>query len=269
MGTRRPCGDFGAPRPGAGMSPPLLRVKGLTKRFGALTVSDRISLTMRSGRLHALIGPNGAGKTSLINQISGLIAPDLGRIWLAGDDVTRLGLVARARRGLVRSFQIASLFPQLSALENVALAAQARSGANYRFFARASRAEDLNEAAFGALRRVGLEPRARRLVGALSHGERRLLEIAIAIACAPRLLLLDEPFAGLGREEADQALSLLKELKREMTILLVEHDMEAVFALADDISVLVGGRLLASGPPDEIRASPEVRAAYLGQEEAA
>ncbi len=169
----------------------------------------------------------------------------------------------------MRSFQIASLFPEYTALDNVALAVQARAGSSFRFFGRAAKAADLNESAMLALRRVGLAARAGRLAGALAHGERRLLEIAIAIACRPRLLLLDEPFAGLGREESLQALSLLQELKREFTILLVEHDMDAVFALADDISVLVGGRLLASGPPELIRESAAVRAAYLGEEEAA
>jgi branched-chain amino acid transport system ATP-binding protein len=251
------------------VSAPLLLVENLTKRFGAVTVSDGVSLELASGRLRALIGPNGAGKTSLINQISGALAPDLGRILFAGEDVTRLDMAERARRGLVRSFQIASLFPDYTALDNVALAVQARSGGSFRFFARAARAADLNEEAMRALRRVGLEGRASRVAGALSHGERRLLEIAVAIACRPRLLLLDEPFAGLGAEESQQALSLLHELKREFTILLVEHDMDAVFSLADDISVLVGGRLLASGPPEMIRESAEVRAAYLGEEEAA
>jgi branched-chain amino acid transport system ATP-binding protein len=251
------------------VSAPLLLVEDLTKRFGAVTVSDGVSLELESGRLRALIGPNGAGKTSLINQISGALAPDSGRILFAGEDVTRLDLAQRAERGLVRSFQIASLFPEYTALDNVALAVQARAGSSFRFFGRAAKAADLNERAMLALRRVGLGARASRMAGALAHGERRLLEIAIAIACQPRLLLLDEPFAGLGREESLQALSLLQQLKREFTILLVEHDMDAVFALADDISVLVGGRLLASGPPELIRESAAVRAAYLGEEEAA
>ena len=248
---------------------PILRLEGLSKRFGALTVSHDISLALAPGRLHALIGPNGAGKTSLINQISGSLAPDAGRILFAGEDVTTLGLAQRARRGLVRSFQIASLFDEFSALDNVALAAQARAGSSFRFFARAAGAADLNATARATLDRVGLGRRAGRRAGELSHGEKRLLEIAVALACRPRLLLLDEPFAGLGVEESAEALALLQTLKREVTILLVEHDMEAVFALADDVSVLVGGRLIASGAPEAIRQSSAVREAYLGQEEAA
>jgi branched-chain amino acid transport system ATP-binding protein len=246
----------------------LLRVEGLTKRFGALTISDGISLNLAAGRLHALIGPNGAGKTSLIDQISGALAPDAGRIEFAGEDVTALGLAQRARRGLVRSFQIAALFPEYSALDNVALAVQARAGSSFRFFGRAANETALNRSALRALERVGLHRSAGRRASALSHGEKRLLEIAVAIARRPRLLLLDEPFAGLGRQESDEVLSLLRTLKREFTLLLVEHDMDAVFALADDVSVLVGGRLLASGPPQQVRASAEVRAAYLGEEAA-
>ena len=251
------------------MSAALLRLERVTKRFGALAVSQDISLELARGRLHALIGPNGAGKTSLINQISGALASDAGRIVFDGEDVTRLDLSRRARRGLVRSFQVASLFPEYSALDNVALAAQARAGSSFRFFGRASKAADLNATARAALGRVGLANRAERPAGELSHGEKRLLEIAMALACAPRLLLLDEPFAGLGAEESREALALLRTLKSEVTILLVEHDMEAVFALADDVSVLVGGRLLASGAPEAIRNSPAVREAYLGEEEAA
>ncbi len=247
----------------------ILRLEGLSKRFGALAVSQDICLELAPGRLHALIGPNGAGKTSLINQISGALAPDAGRIFFEDEDVTRLGLAQRARRGLVRSFQVASLFDGFSALDNVALAAQARAGSSFRFFARAGKAADLNAKARVALDRVGLGERVGRRAGELSHGERRLLEIAVALACQPRLLLLDEPFAGLGVEESAEALALLQTLKTEVTMLLVEHDMEAVFALADDVSVLVGGRLIASGAPEAIRQSPAVREAYLGEEEAA
>jgi branched-chain amino acid transport system ATP-binding protein len=248
---------------------PLLSLDKVTKRFGALVVSDAVSLAVAPGRLHALIGPNGAGKTSLINQISGSLFPDSGRIHFAGEDVTRLDLPVRARRGLLRSFQIASILPDFTAVGNVALAVQARSGSSYRLFRNAARETSLNDAAMAALTRVGLQARAGRIAGALAHGEKRLLEIAMAVASAPKLLLLDEPFAGLGREESGAAVELLLQLKQQFTILLVEHDMDAVFALADDISVLVGGRILATGEPEAIRASAAVRTAYLGEQEAA
>jgi branched-chain amino acid transport system ATP-binding protein len=251
------------------MSTALLAVDGLTKRFGALIVNDAITLDVREDELHALIGPNGAGKTTLINQLSGALACDSGRVVFAGEDVTRVDLPGRVQRGLARSFQITSILPRYSARENVALAAQARAGSSYRFFGRVAREKALNVEANAALARVGLEARASTLAGALSHGERRRLEIAVALACAPRLLLLDEPFAGLGPEESDASIALLRKLKSEFAIVLVEHDMDAVFSLADRVSVLVNGRILATGAPDAIRANAAVRAAYLGDEEAA
>jgi branched-chain amino acid transport system ATP-binding protein len=244
-----------------------LSVNRLSKRFGALSVNDEISLDVRTGELHALIGPNGAGKTTLINLLSGAIACDGGRIVFDGEDVTRLDLPERARRGLARSFQITSLLPRYTALANVALAVQARSGSSYRFFGRVAGERALNAAAQAALARVGLGGRGSVRAGVLSHGEQRLLEIAVALASAPKLLLLDEPFAGLGQEESKACIDLIRELKSELTIVLVEHDMGAVFSLADSVSVLVAGRILATGSPAEIRAHAEVRAAYLGEEE--
>jgi branched-chain amino acid transport system ATP-binding protein len=247
---------------------PLLAVEGLTKRFGSLVVSDAISLDFAQGELHALIGPNGAGKTTFIHQLSGLIASDAGRIRFDGEDVTRLDMASRAHKGLVRSFQITSVLPAFSALENVALAAQARAGSSFRFLAPAAGEEALNAAAVAALRRVGLERRAHVCAGSLSHGEKRLLEIAIALASAPKLLLLDEPLAGLGQDESQASIRLLAELKAELTIILVEHDMDAVFALADRVSVLTYGRVIATGSPADTQANAAVREAYLGEEAA-
>ena len=248
------------------MASPLLAVEGLRKSFGSLVVSDGISLKFARGELHALIGPNGAGKTTLIHQLSGLLQSDAGRIRFDGEDVTRLDMASRARKGLVRSFQITSVLPAFSALENVALAAQARAGSSFRFLAPAAGDEGLNATARAALRRVGLERRAHMRAGSLSHGEKRLLEIAIALATRPKLLLLDEPLAGLGQDESQASIRLLGELKKELAIVLVEHDMEAVFALADRVSVLLYGRVIATGSPAAIRANEAVRAAYLGEE---
>jgi branched-chain amino acid transport system ATP-binding protein len=249
------------------MTAPLLVVEGLCKRFGALLANDEITFEAQPRELHALIGPNGAGKTTLINQLSGAVPSDGGRIVFEGEDITPLDMTERSRRGLARSFQTASLLPEYTALANVALAAQARSGSSFRFFGRVAGENALNAAAGAALARVGLEGRASFRAGVLSHGEQRLLEIAVALACAPKLLLLDEPFAGLGPEESKACIELIRELKREITILLVEHDMDAVFSLADRVSVLVDGRILATGSPSEIRADERVRAAYLGDEE--
>ncbi len=248
------------------MASPLLAVEGLRKSFGSLVVSDGISLKFARGQLHALIGPNGAGKTTLIHQLSGLMQSDAGRIRFDGEDVTRLDMASRARKGLVRSFQITSVLPAFSALENVALAAQARAGSSFRFLAPAAADEGLNAVARAALRRVGLERRAHMRAGSLSHGEKRLLEIAVALAARPKLLLLDEPLAGLGQDESQASIRLLSEIKKELTIVLVEHDMEAVFALADRVSVLLYGRVIATGSPAAIRANQAVRAAYLGEE---
>jgi branched-chain amino acid transport system ATP-binding protein len=245
---------------------PVLRIEGLTKNFGGLRVTDDLTLDVRPGELHAVIGPNGAGKTTLINQISGLLSPDSGRITFGGEDVTRMPVHARAERGLARSFQITSILPRFSVLENVALAVQARSGTSYRFFGRASDEEALNAPARDALAQVGLEGRADIPAGELSHGEKRALELAIALAMEPKLLLLDEPMAGTGRDETERLVQALRGLKGRFPMVLVEHDMEAVFALADRISVLIYGRILASGTPDEVRNDPQVVTAYLGEE---
>jgi branched-chain amino acid transport system ATP-binding protein len=239
----------------------------VSKRFGALLVNDGVSFDIRPGELHALIGPNGAGKTTLINLLSGASASDAGRIVFMGEDVTRLDLPERARRGLARSFQITSLLPHYTARDNVALAAQARSGSSFRFFGQVARETALNAAADAALARAGLAARAATRAGALSHGEQRRLEIAVALASAPKLLLLDEPFAGLGPEESREAVALIRDLKAEFAMLLVEHDMDAVFSLADRVTVLAAGRVIATGAPAGIRADARVRAAYLGDEE--
>jgi branched-chain amino acid transport system ATP-binding protein len=245
---------------------PVLRLQHVRKSFGGLVVTDDLSLDVGAGELHAIIGPNGAGKTTLINQISGLLAPDAGRIMFAGRDVTALPAHARAAAGLARSFQITSILPAFTALENVALAVQARAGSSLRLFGRVAEEAALNEPALAALGEVGLAPRAHVPAGHLSHGEKRALELAIALAMAPKLLLLDEPMAGTGREETGRLVGLLRDLKGRFPMVLVEHDMTAVFALADRISVLIYGRVLATGTPEEVRADPKVATAYLGDE---
>ena len=246
----------------------LLQIEGLSKRFGGVVASDDIVLGVNAGELHAVIGPNGAGKTTLIGQLSGEIAPNSGRIFFDGHDITALPVHARNRLGLARSFQITSLFRDFTALENVALAVQAHAGHSFRFWRDARTQAELREPAHSALARVGLGSRSGAIVASLSHGEQRQLELAMALAAKPRLLLLDEPMAGLGAEESVRMVETLRELKRELTILLIEHDMEAVFALADRITVLVYGRVIASGAPADIRANPEVRQAYLGEQDA-
>jgi branched-chain amino acid transport system ATP-binding protein len=248
------------------MSEPVLRIEALCKHFGGLLVTDSVTLAINPGELHAVIGPNGAGKTTLINQISGLIRPDAGRIELGGRDVTALPTHARAALGVARSFQITSVLPRFSALQNVALAVQARSGSSFRFFGHADHEQALNEEAEAVLAEVGLSARAHVPALALSHGEKRVLELAIALAMRPKLLLLDEPMAGIGRDETERLIGVLRALKGRFPVLLVEHDMTAVFALADRISVLIYGRILASGAPDVVRADPAVIAAYLGDE---
>jgi branched-chain amino acid transport system ATP-binding protein len=245
---------------------PVLQIDNLRKSFGGLRVTDGVTLEIRPGEMHALIGPNGAGKTTLINQMSGLLAPDGGRIVFAGHDITYAPPHARAHLGLARSFQITSVLPGFTALENVALAVQARSGSSYRFFADASAETALTGPAMEALREVGLAGRAYVMAAHLSHGEKRALELAMALAMQPKLLLLDEPMAGTGTEETDRLVAVLERLKGRFPMLLVEHDMHAVFALADRISVLIYGRILASGAPATVRSDPQVVAAYLGDE---
>jgi branched-chain amino acid transport system ATP-binding protein len=248
---------------------PILEVAGLRKRFGGLAVTDDVSFSVAEGGIHAIIGPNGAGKTTLIHQLSGTLRPDAGHIRFAGRDVTGLSLRRRARLGLARSFQITSVLPGFSCLENAALAVQARSSHSFRFLRPAAGEVALNRDAMAALDQLGLAGRAAVPAGALSHGEKRQLELAIALAMRPRLLLLDEPLAGAGPEETERLITILQRLKHAYTILLVEHDMQAVFALADRISVLVYGKVIATGAPEAIRGNAEVRAAYLGQDDTA
>lgn len=248
------------------MVEPLLSIRNLCKSYGSLKVSDDISLDFLPGEVHALIGPNGAGKTSLIHQLAGSLTPDSGHILLNGQNITALGVPARVKRGIARSFQITSILPGFSVLENVALAVQARSGSSFRFFRAAKRENMLNTSAFEVLDDVGLGARVHAIAGTLAHGEKRLLELALALATQPQLLLLDEPLAGLGVEEAHASIALLARLKGRATIVLVEHDMDAVFSLADRVSVLVYGRVIATGSPAAIAADPAVRQAYLGEE---
>ena len=250
------------------MAEHLLRVEKLVRRFGGLVATDNLSMEVARGELHAIIGPNGAGKTTLISQLTGQLMPNSGVIHFAGQDITRLPSYRRSGLGLARSFQITSLLRDFSAADNVALAAQAHAGHSYRFWANARKERALREAAHAALARVGLDKRADVLVSELSHGEQRELELAVALATKPQLLLLDEPMAGLGATESQRMVALLKELRKEVTIVLVEHDMEAVFALADRITVLVYGRVIACGNTDEIRNNEEVRRAYLGDQHA-
>jgi branched-chain amino acid transport system ATP-binding protein len=250
------------------MAEPLLVTRGLVKRFGGLVATDNLSIDVRDGEIHALIGPNGAGKTTLVGQITGNLWPDSGTIHFAGRDITRLPIHARVRLGLARSFQITAVLREFSAIENVALAVQAHAGHSFRFLADARFDKRLREPAWQGLETVGLDDRAGVPAAALSHGEQRQLEIAMALAGAPRLLLLDEPMAGMGGQESQDMVHLLRRLKARCGMLLIEHDMDAVFALADRITVLLYGRAIASGTPEEIRANPEVRQAYLGEEAA-
>jgi len=246
----------------------LLRVDNLVRRYGGITATDNLSMEVVPGELHAIIGPNGAGKTTLISQLTGQVMPNSGTIHFAGRDVTGLPSYKRSRLGLARSFQITSLLKDFSAIDNVALAAQAHDGHSFRFWGNARKEARLRETARAALERVGLGKRADIVVSQLSHGEQRELELAVALATKPQLLLLDEPMAGLGVTESARMVALLKELRKEVTIVLVEHDMEAVFALADRITVLVYGRVIACDVPDAIRKHEEVKRAYLGEQHA-
>jgi branched-chain amino acid transport system ATP-binding protein len=247
---------------------PLLRVENLVRRFGGIVATDNVSLDVARGELHAIIGPNGAGKTTLISQLTGQLLPHAGAIYLAGADITRVPAYRRSALGLARSFQITSLLLDFTAIDNVALAAQAHDGHSFYFWGNARKENHLRRTALAALERVGLGSRADVVVSRLSHGEQRELELAVALATKPQLLLLDEPMAGLGITESARMVKLLQELRREVTIVLVEHDMDAVFALADRITVLVYGRVIASGVPAAIRQNEEVKRAYLGDQHA-
>jgi branched-chain amino acid transport system ATP-binding protein len=248
------------------MAEAILAARGLRKAFGALAATDGVSLEVREGETHAIIGPNGAGKTTLIGQLAGNIRPDAGQVRFAGEDVTRLGAPQRAKKGFARSFQITSIYSDFTALDNVALAVQAHAGHSFRFWRPARAEQALRDPARTILEEVGLGARADVLAANLAHGEQRQLEVAMALATRPRLLLLDEPVAGMGLEESQRMVAFLSSLKGRHTMILVEHDMDAVFTLADRISVLVYGRIIASGAPEDVRANPEVRRAYLGED---
>jgi len=242
----------------------LLRTVALHKRFGGVVATDNVSLAIGRGEVHALIGPNGAGKTTLMAQLTGQLQPDAGTMHFAGRDITSLPTPARVRLGLARSFQITSVLQNFTALDNVALAVQAHQGHSFHFWKPARRDASLRDPAMAVLCEVGLRTRAEVLAAELSHGEQRQLEIAMALASDPIMLLLDEPMAGMGPDESARLVAYLKTLKGKRTILLVEHDMDAVFALADRISVLVYGRVIATDTPAAIRANADVRQAYLG-----
>lgn len=248
------------------MGEPILVLESVRKAYGALTVSDDVSMSVERGAVHALIGPNGAGKTTLVGQIAGQILSDAGTILFDGRNITREPIHARSHLGLARTFQITSMLPAFTVLDNVAVAAQAHAGHSFRFLRPVAAEASLNDKAMRALEAVGLADRAPMLAGALSHGEKRRLEIAIALATEPSLLLLDEPMAGVGREETERLVATLQALRGQVSLLLIEHDMQAVFALADRITVLDYGRVIAEDTPDAIRANSEVRAAYLGEE---
>jgi len=244
----------------------LLDVQGLHKRFGGVIATDGVDLQVRAGEVHALIGPNGAGKTTLVAQLAGQLAPDGGRIVFDGRDITRSSAHQRARLGLARSFQITRLFASFGVLEHIALALQAGSGGSTGAWRPVAREAALFERARALLPRLGLDAHAEAPIDTLSHGQRRALEVGMAIASGPRLLLLDEPMAGLGADESPRMEALIHDLRHDAALLLIEHDVDAVFRLADRVSVLVGGRIIASGPPVEVRRDAQVIAAYLGQE---
>ncbi|MEJ1158035.1 ABC transporter ATP-binding protein [Prosthecomicrobium sp. N25] len=250
------------------MADPVLQLDNLSKSFGALAVTRNVSLEVMPGEIHAIIGPNGAGKTTLVNQIAGVLKPSRGRVHFAGRDITDLGVAARARLGLARIFQITSVVAGFTARENVALAAQATAGSSFRFFRPADADRAVAERAERAIADVGLARRADIPSARLSHGEKRALELAMALVQKPRLVLLDEPMAGTGKQETERLTALLAGLKGSLPMLLIEHDMTTVFALADRVTVLVEGAVAASGEPEAIRRDPAVRRAYLGEDAA-
>ena len=249
------------------MGSPVLQADKLTKAFGALMATFEVSLELNVGEIHALIGPNGAGKTTLLAQLSGQLPADKGRVLFQGEDITRLPMPLRAKRGIARSFQITAVLPSFSVLENVAIAVQSRSKHHFHFWRVARHDTSLNAKAHEVLARTGLADQAHTLARNLSHGQKRQLELAMALATDPTVLLLDEPMAGMGPSETARMTELIAGLKANHAILLVEHDMDVVFKLADRVSVLVYGRVIASGSPAEVRANPEVQRAYLHDEE--
>ena len=244
----------------------MLIVDSLVKSFGGLLAIDNLSFQVKEGEIHAVIGPNGAGKTTLISQLSGEIKPDSGTVLFDGINISGMDIHLRSSLGLARSFQITNIFLDLTAHDNVSLAVQAHAGHSFKFWKNARKDSDLRKPALGYLQQVGLENRAEIVAGQLSHGEHRQLEIAMALATRPKLLLLDEPMAGMGPKESIAMVEILQELKGKLTILLIEHDMDVVFTLADKITVLVNGRGIATDSPDIIKTNPEVKEAYLGEE---
>jgi branched-chain amino acid transport system ATP-binding protein len=244
----------------------VLRVQGLVKRFGGVLATDHADLAVQAGECHALIGPNGAGKTTLIHQLSGSFSSDAGRVFLQGQDISHWSMHRRVRAGLVRSYQITSVFQRLSVQDNLALALQPKARGQWRWWAATREERARFEQAAQWAERVGLSAVLDRPAGALSHGQQRQLEVAMALATEPSVVLLDEPMAGMGPDESQRMLAWLRSIKGQVSMLLVEHDMDAVFALADTVSVLVAGRVMATGSPDEVRQNPAVKAAYLGDE---
>ena len=251
------------------MTEALLDVRNLSRRFAAVDALQGVNFSVEAGEVHALIGPNGAGKTTFIHHVSGALQPDSGSVHFAGRDVTKLAMHQRVAVGMARSYQITNVFLGLSALDNVALAVQGQkdSGSSFRFWRPASAETAMFDEARRYLEQLGLGQRIDTIAGNLAHGEQRALELAMALATKPQMLLLDEPMAGTGPEESAQMVELIEQLARYVTILLVEHDMAAVFRLADRISVLVNGRLICTGTPEAVRANPEVRRAYLGDQQ--
>ncbi len=244
----------------------LLQVDNLVKRFGGLVATDALTFEVAQGELHAIIGPNGAGKTTLIHQLSGMLKPDSGAIHFDGQEISHMSPSSRCHAGMVRSYQITSIFKDFTVLDNVAMSIQAREGHSFRFWANADKDSALAGKAMVILEEMGLESRASDLADNLAHGEQRQLEIAMALATSPKMLLLDEPMAGMGPEESSKVTKFLNSMKGKYTMLLIEHDMDAVFALADRITVLVYGQAIASGTPEEIRSNKDVRQAYLGDD---
>ncbi|VAV96730.1 ABC transporter, ATP-binding protein 1 (cluster 4, leucine/isoleucine/valine/benzoate) [hydrothermal vent metagenome] len=247
------------------MTEPVLEICNLSKQFGGVKACDNVSLSITENEIHAIIGPNGAGKTTLVSQLSGGLQPDSGMVRFNGRDITSLPAYKRSAIGLARSFQITSLIMSMSVLDNVALGVQARDGHSFKFWKPARSVTKLRDRALEILQQIDLAEKAHSTVSALSHGERRQVEIAVALAGDPILLLLDEPMAGMGASESAKMVEILKRMKGEKTIVLIEHDMDVVFALADRISVLVYGRIIATGSPADIRRNSEVRQAYLGE----
>jgi len=247
----------------------VLSLKNLSKRFGGVVAVDSVSLDVAAGEVHALIGPNGAGKTTLIHQISGSLPCDEGQITFQGVDLTKAKPHSRVRAGLARSYQITSIFRRFTVLDNLALAVQARSGTSFSFWKPVAREKALFDEARSIAAQVGLSGKVDATAATLAHGEQRSLEVALALATRPKLVLLDEPMAGMGPEESNRMIGLIGRIRAQVAVLLVEHDMDAVFRLADRISVMVNGRLIATDAPERIRMNAEVRKAYLGDELAA